>query len=127
MPASSRCIGCGKDNPHGLHLAFELSEEGSRAPWTPGENWEGYPGVTHGGIISTVLDESMSKAVNGRGWQAFTGEIRVRFRKQVRTGEPYTVRGWVVSRQKRRIELEASLCSAEGQEHAHAWATFLAP
>ncbi len=41
----------------------------------------------HGGIISTVLDEAMSKAVAAMNYEALTGELRVRFRHHVTAGE----------------------------------------
>jgi acyl-coenzyme A thioesterase PaaI-like protein len=79
----------------------------------------------HGGVVSTVLDEAMSKAVAGAQAEALTAELRVRFRRHVPSGETFLVRGWIVRRNRRLIETEASLTSPEGAEHAHAWARFL--
>jgi acyl-coenzyme A thioesterase PaaI-like protein len=81
----------------------------------------------HGGVLSTVLDEAMSKAIIAQGMEAFTVELRVRFKQKLRTGETVQIRGWVVERHKRRITAEASLCSSAGGEHAHAWGVFLLP
>lgn len=123
----STCFVCGQDNPQGLHLLFEREESGKlAATWTPRADWEGYHGIIHGGIVSTVLDEAMSKAVAASGAQAFTAEIRVRFRHHVTTGDVFEIRGWVVKRNKRLIEAEAELTTPNGTEHAHAWASFLA-
>ena len=80
----------------------------------------------HGGIISTVLDEAMSKAVAGMNYEALTGELRVRFRRHVGAGEDLRIRGWVVKKIKRLVKTEATLTSADGSERAHAWASFLA-
>ncbi len=97
------------------------------AAWTPGSAWEGFQGIVHGGIVSTVLDEAMSKAVAAAGVKALTAEIRVRYRLHVSTGEGYRIRGWIVKRNKRLIETEAVLAAEDGTEHAHAWANFLTP
>ncbi len=121
------CVVCGTQNPRGLQLRFEFPEDGvAGADWTPTPDWEGFQGIIHGGIISTVLDEAMSQAVSARGWPALTCELRVRLRHHVTPGEKLRVRGWVLSRQRRRILTEASLTAPDGKELAHAWATFLA-
>jgi acyl-coenzyme A thioesterase PaaI-like protein len=96
------------------------------ALWTPTDAWEGFQNIIHGGIISTVLDEAMSKAVVLAGCEAPTGELRVRFRQHVAPGETLQVRAWVAGRRKRLIETEATLTGAGQVEYAHAWASFLA-
>jgi acyl-coenzyme A thioesterase PaaI-like protein len=93
--------------------------------WRTNEIWEGFRGVIHGGVVSTVLDEAMSKAVAAEGIRALTCELRVRLRQHVGSSEELQVKGWVVERRKRRILTEACLCDRSGRERAHAWATFL--
>lgn len=82
--------------------------------------------IVHGGIISTVLDEAMSKAVAAIKCEALTGELRIRFRHHVSTGESLRIRGWVVGKVKRLVKAEAPLMASDGSERAHAWASFLA-
>ncbi len=121
----SGCFVCGQENPRGLQLVFGRSETGEmNAAWNPKSDFEGFRGIVHGGLVSTVLDEAMSKAVAGSGSEALTAELRVRFRQPVASGRAYWIRGWIVDRRKRVIEAEASLCSPDGTEHAHAWARF---
>lgn len=76
-------------------------------------------------MVSTVLDESMSKAVAATGVEALTAELRVRFRRHMNSGEIFSLRGWIVKRNRRLIETEASLTAPDGTECAHAWARFL--
>jgi acyl-coenzyme A thioesterase PaaI-like protein len=121
------CVVCGHLNPHGMQLTFTAEADGVAAKWIPGKAWESFHGIVHGGVISTVLDEAMSKAIIANGMEAFTVELRVRFKQKLHTGETVLVRGWMVQQQKRRITAEASLCSGSGQEHAHAWGVFLVP
>jgi uncharacterized protein (TIGR00369 family) len=121
------CFACAPDHPHGLHLKFENGEDGSAsAAWRPTEHWQGYPGVIHGGIVSTVLDEAMAKAVAVAG-VAWTGELRVRYKRPVAPGEDLRVRGWIVERGKRLMRAEAALIAPDGSECAHAWSVFLPP
>jgi acyl-coenzyme A thioesterase PaaI-like protein len=122
----SACFVCGQDNPAGLKIAFEQREGGElEATWIPGSAWEGFRGIVHGGVVSTVLDGAMSKAVAVSGTEALTAELRIRFRLPVHSGSPYQIRGWVVRRSKRLIETEAAITTLDGTEHAHAWASFL--
>lgn len=95
------------------------------AIWTPEKALEGFDGIVHGGIVSTVLDESMAKAVIASGVEALTAELRVRFRRQVVAEHPVQVSGWVTSQQKRVVHAEASLIDANHTELAHAWSSFL--
>jgi acyl-coenzyme A thioesterase PaaI-like protein len=130
IPSSARpqsaCIVCGPNHPHGLRLKFELADDGSAtAKWKPTVEWEGFRGIAHGGIISAVLDEAMAKAVTATQCEALTGELTVRFRRRVETGEELRVRGWVIKRTKRVIETEATLTASDGGERAHAWAIFV--
>jgi acyl-coenzyme A thioesterase PaaI-like protein len=123
----SGCFVCGQDNPHGLRIPYERQDSGEMtAAWTPDPAWEGFRGIVHGGVVSTVLDEAMSKAVAATGSEALTAELRVRFRRAVPSGATFLIRGWIVKRNKRLIETEAMLTASDGTEHAHAWATFLA-
>ncbi|MGB7984100.1 MAG: PaaI family thioesterase [Terracidiphilus sp.] len=125
--SQSSCFACGPENSRGLHLNFQSNEAGEMAAeWIPESELEGFQGIVHGGIVSTVLDEAMSKAVAETGEKALTAELRVRFRQQVPSGCIAQVRGWIDSQNKRMTKTEAVLTSSDGSELAHAWATFLA-
>jgi acyl-coenzyme A thioesterase PaaI-like protein len=123
---NDRCFVCGSQNPQGLRLCF--APDGDRAvaaEWRTKEVWEGFRGVIHGGIVSTVLDEAMSKAVAAAGICALTCELRVRLRQRVEVAEELRIRGWVTEKRKRRVVTEATLKDGNGLERAHAWAIFL--
>jgi acyl-coenzyme A thioesterase PaaI-like protein len=121
------CVACGARNSKGLRLRFSQGPDGASAGWTPTSDWESFQGTIHGGIIGTVLDEAMSKAIIAQELEAFTAELRVRFRGRIAPGDELHVRGWVVERNKRHIRTEATLFTDSGDERAHAWGTFLMP
>jgi acyl-coenzyme A thioesterase PaaI-like protein len=124
--SQSACFVCGQENARGLRMRFQRDPDGRiAAEWMPEPAFEGFRGIVHGGVVSTVLDEAMSKAVAATGTEALTAELRVRFRHHVTTGDVFEVRGWIVKRNKRLIETEAVLAAEDGTEHAHAWARFL--
>lgn len=119
------CVVCGTENPTGLRITFIADCDGVRADWTPTEGWESFRGIVHGGIITTVLDEAMSRAILWRDWQALTAELTVRFRGRVSPGDDLRVRAWIVDKKKRRIRAEAAIETISSKERAHAWGTFL--
>ena len=122
----SSCFACGPDNSRGLHLHFQRNEDGEMAAeWIPESELEGFHGIVHGGIVSTVLDEAMSKAVAASGSKAVTAELHVRFRMQVPSDRKVRICGWIESQNRRMTKAEAVLTSSDGSELAHAWATFL--
>ena len=120
------CFVCGQDNPRGLKIDYQCGDDGEvTATWTPSRELEGFRGIVHGGLVSTVLDEAMSKAVAAAGCEALTAELRVRFRRPVASAGVYLIRGWILDRGKRLIKTEAALSTHDGTECAHAWAIFL--
>ena len=124
--SQSTCFVCGPAHPSGLRIQFSPAADGTiEGHWVATRTWEGFAGIIHGGIVSTVLDEAMSKAVAAAAIKALTAELRVRFHLPVRPGQPLTIRGWIVERHRRRIRTEAALTGDDGQEFAHGWATFL--
>ena len=103
------CFGCGALNPCGLHLAFGLHGEGVRARFTPRRQDEGFFGVVHGGILSTMLDEAMAWAAFAEGLWAVTGRLDVRFRKPVEVGIEVVVTGRVVANHGRIVEAQGEI------------------
>ena len=121
------CVVCGIDNATGFQITYTTEAPGRvSALWTPATRYEGFKGLVHGGVLATVLDEAMSKAVAATGCEALTAELRVRFRRHIASGRAFRVRGWIVKHGTRIVETEASLTALDGSEHAHARAKFLA-
>ena len=106
------CFGCGRLNPFGLKLTFYRSQEGVLAPFTPEQRHEGYTGVVHGGIVTTVLDEVMAWALYAEEIWAVTGDLRVRFRRPVAVGVPTIASAQIVSSRSRTVEVAGSLVDA---------------
>ena len=122
----SSCFVCAPTHPSGMRIRYDLAADGSvEARWTPDRSWEGFPGIVHGGIVCTILDEAMSKAVSALGCKALTAELKVRFRRPVPPGQELAIRGWIIDRCKRRLRTEAIVTSVDGSELAHAWGSFL--
>jgi acyl-coenzyme A thioesterase PaaI-like protein len=104
------CFGCGDENPFGLRLRFRpLGDDGVWAAFTPAREHEGYLGLTHGGILTTVLDEAMSWAATHTGDLGVTARLTLTFRRAARVGAPLRVSAWVLNRRSRTIDSRAEL------------------
>src|SRR5680860_867800 len=80
---SRMCMVCGRENEIGLQARFFELEDGELAGvFTPRTELQGYPGRLHGGIASTLLDETMGRAINASDPTAWgvTVELNVRFK-----------------------------------------------
>lgn len=86
---SRMCMVCGVENSAGLHARFyELDNDELVGVFAPQEEHQGYPGRLHGGIASTILDETIGRAINITDPDAWgvTIELTVRYRKPVPLG-----------------------------------------
>jgi acyl-coenzyme A thioesterase PaaI-like protein len=103
---NQRCFVCGKDNPDGLHLEFEPEgATGVRTTFVIPDRFQGFAGVAHGGILTTILDECMVNTVWLRGSTAVTARLEVRLRRPVSVGERVTFRAEVVRESSNRFEV----------------------
>ncbi len=110
-----RCFGCGVDNPIGLHLHdFTAAPDGVTARFTPSEDFNGFHGVLHGGVVATALDEiSAWSAILGAGVFVFTAKLEIRFRAEARIDDTFTLMGSVVDDRGRRLTIESSMRSGD--------------
>ncbi|MHB0886572.1 MAG: PaaI family thioesterase [Bacillota bacterium] len=119
------CFGCGEDNRIGLKLKFDWEGDWLATTFTPGEVHQGYPGVCHGGIVATVLDEVMAQVLFTRGIPAVTAKLEVRYSHAVPAGRPTVYRARLVRDARRLYEIEAEALSPTGKPYATAKASYL--
>ncbi len=115
QPNSRMCFVCGVDNPIGLHLSFYTDDEGRCiARFRPGPEHQGYPGQLHGGIISTLLDETMGRVLTHRNVWAMTGRLEVRFARGVPLDQELTVIGELTRSRTRAYEASGEIRLPDG-------------
>ena len=116
------CFVCGLENQGGLQLKFRLDKDDRSlsADFTPVKTWQGYKGMVHGGIISTILDEAMTKLAYSLGMNAVTGKLTVRFKKPLMVGEKVVVTGRVLKESGRTVEAAAAAVKEDGTVVAEA-------
>jgi uncharacterized protein (TIGR00369 family) len=113
--AQNRCFGCGQANSSGLKLEFFFAPDGTVVcPATISDQFEGPHGFLHGGIIATLLDESMSKAVRAKGPTAMTRHMEIDYRRPVPSGAPIRMESRVVRSEGRKHWAEAHILDGDG-------------
>jgi uncharacterized protein (TIGR00369 family) len=120
------CFACGRLNEAGLHLDFAVSRDRAETRFVPERRHEGYDGTVHGGIVTTLLDETMGWAIFHQGIWGVTARIEVAFRRPVIVGEELLVVGEVSRKRSRAVETHGTVSrAADGTVLAEADATFL--
>lgn len=108
--AQNHCFGCGEANGTGLRLEFFRSDDGTVVSLPAiSDRFEGPKGFVHGGIIATLLDEIMSKAVRIAGFTAMTRHISVEYLRPIPSGAPIRMEGRVVRSEGRKHWTEATI------------------
>ena len=108
------CFACGPANPIGLKLRFEEKEETYTATFIAGPEHQGYDGIVHGGLVSTLLDEAMARYIYARGVNAVTARLEVRFRQPTPIGQPLTVAAKIAGKTRNIYELTADIRLPDG-------------
>jgi uncharacterized protein (TIGR00369 family) len=124
--AQNRCFGCGPANPRGLHLEFLRAEDGRVVSFpTVPDTFEGPTGFLHGGVIATLLDEAMSKAVRAQGLTAMTRQMEVDYLRPVPSGTPIRIEARFVRSEGRKHWTEATILNPDGVRLAAAKGLFV--
>jgi acyl-coenzyme A thioesterase PaaI-like protein len=117
------CFVCGVENPVGLKLKFYQTAPGEVVvDFTPPEHYQGYPGVLHGGIIASVLDEAAGRAHMGifPPRFMFTAKLEVKYRRNIPVSQPLHVVGRAVKERGRLAEGWAGIYNTAGELMAEA-------
>jgi acyl-coenzyme A thioesterase PaaI-like protein len=120
QPNSKMCFICGLENPVGLRLrVYEVEPGVVESVYTAPEHFQGYPGVLHGGIIATIIDEISGRALMGPVENPrfmFTAHLEVKYRKNVPIGKPLRLVGRAGQDKGRSAESWAGIYDAESGE-----------
>jgi len=115
QPNSRMCFVCGIENAIGLHLAFYTDEAGRCvARFRPKPEHQGFPGQLHGGIASTLRDETMGRVLTrDNGW-AMTGRMEVRYKQPVPLDKELTIVGELTRNRSRAYEARGEIRLPDG-------------
>lgn len=119
------CFVCGENNPFGLKLKFFLDGEKVYTEYIPTETYQGWPGILHGGITSTILDEVMSQCVQTLGYNGLTARLEVRYRNSIPVNSKVRFEAWITRRKGPLFEIEGRAVLEDGKTAAEAKSRFM--
>ncbi len=112
QPTSDMCFVCGRDNPVGLKMTFsDNGKDEVVSTISIPEQYNGYPGIVHGGVLTTMLDETVARVsmIGGEHHHFMMSvKLEVKFRHSVPVEVPLIVKGTV-------IKLRGRLGKARGE------------
>jgi acyl-coenzyme A thioesterase PaaI-like protein len=120
-----RCFACGDENEHGLQLVFRREGDRICANFTPSLRHQGFPGVLHGGIIATLLDETMGRTGALRREWLITGKLDIRYRRPAPLDQPLRVWGEIGQERNGAVDAIGAVELADGTVLAEARGLFL--
>ena len=128
--ASKKCFVCGIENPVGLHMEFFESDTDPIQVWaqyTVPEKYQSYPGIVHGGIVATMLDEVTSRTIF-RGDPpriVVTARLSIKYRKPVPVETPLWLSGQIVDDKGKIVTVKGEIADKEGMVLAEAEAVLV--
>lgn len=120
-----RCFACGRHNDAGLKMTFRREGERVIADFTPREQHQGFPGVLHGGILATLLDETMSRTGALRREWLMTGKLDIRYRRPATVHQPLRIWGEITRERRGAIDAVGAVETLDGTVLADARGLFL--
>ena len=127
LPQSNSCFACGKSNPLGLNLKFQVHGESIETEWIPEPHHTGFANTVHGGLIATVLDEIMAWTCGVIGGSfAYSVDLQIRYSNPLDPGQRVRGRARIQENRRGRIFLtegellvgETKIASATGKYFA---------
>ncbi|MGW0927889.1 PaaI family thioesterase [Streptomyces sp. NPDC002644] len=100
----ANCFGCGSGQPHGLHLAARAGEGVDlTAEFTVRPEHQGAPGLAHGGVLASALDEALGALTWLLRTIAVTGRLETDYLRPVPVGSVLHIDAEVTARAGRKI------------------------
>ena len=111
------CFGCAPENPIGLHMEFFEDGDDILCFWRPQEHFQGWIGVLHGGIISTLIDETAGWVVMRKIQAAgMTARLNVSFHKALHSDEvQITIRAKIQDRRRNVVTIHVTVENAHNE------------
>lgn len=111
FPDDGGCFGCSGRNPRGLRMRFWRRGDAIHSRHVIEDAFHGAPGIAHGGIVATLLDEISCVAAHFvGGTHVVTGELAVRYERPVPVETPIEMESMIVgSAHPRYFVIEARI------------------
>jgi acyl-coenzyme A thioesterase PaaI-like protein len=118
------CFGCGQANLFGLQLEMERDGKRVHGRFFVKQDHQGPPGIAHGGIVASALDEAMALLLHDEEIYALTERLEIVLEKPAPVGAFLELEARVVEREQRRLLLRAE-AKSDGERVARAMGVFV--
>ena len=103
----------GVENPHSMKMVPVIRDQKIYAKYIFEKRFEGGPGLVHGGILSTVLDEMMGYATVTHNLWCVTANLEVNYRSPCRGEEEFELSAWVKEIDGKKVYTESIIFSGD--------------
>jgi len=86
------------DGPHGC-----------RAVYTARAEHCGWPGLLHGGVTFSLMDEALAYALYFQGLYGVTARVETRFRQPIPVGTKLVIRAWTIEQRRQLVDARAEI------------------
>ncbi|MCD0452328.1 PaaI family thioesterase [Actinocorallia sp. API 0066] len=122
------CFACGKDVTDGLRIERTSTDgDAVHGHFHVGDKHQGAPGLAHGGLLATAMDEILGTAAWSLGRMAVTGRLETDYKIPVPVGATVHLKAWCTGVEGRKIYLrsEGRLNTPDGPVAVAAAALFI--
>ena len=112
------CFVCGRKNPAGLYMQFyDNGKDEVLSEYTVAERYQGYPGIVHGGILASMLDEVVGRVAMIGDHHHFmvSVKLQVLYRHPVPVKTPLIIRGHIIRIRGRLGKAQGEIILPDGK------------
>lgn len=111
----SWCFACGENNPVGLKLEFSFDGTHYKTSFIAKKEHQSYNGIVHGGLISTLLDETLGGYIfHVLQKLCVTGELNIRYKTPLPIGIECFIKSEIVSHKGRLYNMKGDISLLDG-------------
>ena len=115
------CFGCGTLNPVGLHMRFFFLSDGSISFFTIPNRYQSYHGRMHGGLVATLLDETIGNYLWAKhGYPFYTARMDIRYKLPVNIGDTVKIECHLVKEKMNLYIMKGEVVRPDGKIAAEA-------
>jgi acyl-coenzyme A thioesterase PaaI-like protein len=121
------CFACGRDNSCGLKMEFECNGKIMQGKTLIASHHRGWASLAHGGILATILDETMSwAAIHLFKKFILTQSMEIEFLKPVYIEKKVLSRGWIHKQlSDRKALMKSEILNSDNEVCASATGKFV--
>ncbi|MCC6441893.1 MAG: PaaI family thioesterase [Armatimonadetes bacterium] len=121
LPNSRSCFVCGIESPVGMKVRFRWNGEYVWTEFTATPYHAGFKGVVHGGVLATLLDETMGWALAAASSRfCLAVELNLRYVKSAPVGRKLIIKGWPTRTEERLWTAKGQVEDEEGTVYVKA-------